>query len=83
MIERRAKPRCRGVAGIARCRIAGCDVVRHRPPERRGALIIGSVATVTICWQRAAIVAVHVAQRASHRGMRPSQWESRRGVIES
>jgi hypothetical protein len=83
VIERRTQPGSRGVAGIARRRVSGSDMVRHRPAQSCGALVVGSVATVTIGRQRPAVVAIHVAQRAGRGGVRPGQWESRRGVIES
>jgi len=63
--------------------VTGSNVVRHRSAEGRGALPIRSVATVAIGGQRAAIVSVHVAQRAGYRCVRASQREGCRAVIES
>jgi len=63
--------------------IAGGEVIRHRPAEGRGALPGGRVTTVAIGGQRAAVIAIHMAQRAGYGGMRAGQGEGCGGVIES
>jgi hypothetical protein len=83
VVKDRAQPRGRGVARRAGGWIPGSDVIRYRPAEGRGALPLGDVATVAIGWQRAAVIAIHMAQRAGDGRMRARQWESCRGVIES
>lgn len=83
VVEGRAQPASGRVARGAGCWIARRDVIWHRPAKRRGALPVGGVATITIRGQRAGVVAVDVAQRTGHRGVRASQRESRGAVIES
>ena len=61
---------------MARCaggRIAGSNVIRYRPAEGRGALPIRSVATVAIGGQRAAVIAINMAQRAGDGRVRAGQ----------
>ena len=74
VIECRARPGSGRVAGLARRREAGGRVVRIRR-----ARVIGLVAAVAGCRQRAGVVAVHVAVRAGNRGVRAGQRE--RGVV--
>jgi len=82
VVERRAEPGSSGVAGRARCRISGADMVRHGAAKRSGALIIRCMAAVAIRRKRAAIVAVHVAQGASDGSMGAGQRECCCAVIE-
>jgi len=83
VIEDRAQPRGRGVARRAGGGITGCDVIWYGPAEGRGALPGSRVATVAIGGQRAAVIAIHMAQRAGYGGVRAGQGERCGGVIES
>ena len=74
VIERRACPRCRRMAGGAGVREPGGRVIRIGR-----SVVIGLVATHAGCRQRRVIV-VHVATGACDRGMRSGQRE-RRGVV--
>ena len=78
VVEHRAGPgRCR-VAGCTSCREPGCRVSRIRC-----GVVSCRVAPVAIDRQRR-IVVVHVAARAGNRrGVKTSQWESSRVVIEN
>ena len=82
VIECGAQPRSGRMAGRAGRWISGSDVIGHRAAKRRRAVPVGGVAAVAIGGQRAAVVAVRVAQRASHGGVGASQRESSRAVIE-
>lgn len=82
MIENRTEPGSRRVARCASGWVSGSDVIRYGPAEGRGALPSSSVATVAIGGKRAAVVAIHVARRASDRRVRAGQWKRRRAVIE-
>ena len=70
------------MARRARGGVTGSDVIGHRSAEGRRALPGGGVATVAIGGQRAAVIAIHMAQRAGYGGMRAGQGEGRGGVIE-
>jgi hypothetical protein len=83
MVEDRAEPGGRGVARRAGGWIPRSDVIRYRPAEGRGALPSRSVATVAIGRQRAAVVPIHVAQRAGDSRVRARQRKGCSGVIES
>ena len=63
-------------------RVSQSDVVRYRSAQGGRALPLGSVATVAIGGQRAAVVVIHMAQRAGHGGVRAGQRERGRAVIE-
>ena len=78
MIECRAGPGCRRVAGCTRCRESGCRMGRIRC-----GVVRCRVATIAIGWQRRVIV-VHVAHRTGNRrrGVKASQWENGRVVVE-
>ncbi len=82
VIECRAQPVGRRVAGIAGFWKSGRDVIRNRATKSLGAVPIGSVAAVTIGWQRAAVIAVHVAQGAGNGGVRAGQRKRGCAVIE-
>jgi hypothetical protein len=82
VIERSAKPRSRGVARCARCRITGSNVVRNGAAKSCRALIILGVAAIAIRRKRPAVVAVHVAQSAGDCSVRAGQRERRGAVIE-
>ena len=83
VVKDRAKPGSGRVARSTSGWVAGSNVIRHRPAEGRGALPGSGVATVAIGGQRAAVVSIHVAQRAGHGGVRAGQREGGRAVIES
>ena len=57
-------------------------MIRHGPAESRRTLPICRVAAVAISGQCAAVIAVHMAQRAGDRGVRARQRKSGRAVIE-
>ena len=78
--ESGAQPRRCGVAGGAGCWIAGCNVIRHRSPQRRGALPLRGVATVAIGGRRRG---GRMAQIAGHRGVSSRQGKPGGVVIES
>lgn len=82
VIKDGAQPGGRGVARRAGGGVTGSDVVWYRSAEGRGALPGGSVATVAIGGQRAAVVAVHMAQRTGDGRVRTGQGEGCGGVIE-
>jgi hypothetical protein len=82
VIEDRAQPRGRRVAGRAGRGIAGSNVIRHRAAQGRGALPIRSVAAVAISGESAAVISIHVAQRAGYGRVRAGQGEGCRAVIE-
>ena len=63
--------------------ITGGNVIWDRPAEGRGALPSRSVATVAIGGQRAAVISIHMAQRAGDGRVRARQREGCSGVIES
>lgn len=83
VVKDRAQPRSGCVARSASCWITGSDVIRHSAAEGCGALPLSRVAAVAVGGQRAAVIAIHVAQRAGHSGVGAGQWESCRAVIES
>ena len=83
VVKDRAQPRGRGVARRARGGIAGSDVIWDRPAEGRGALPLSDMAAVAIGWQRAAVISIHMAQRAGDGRVRARQREGCSGVIES
>jgi len=78
MAESGAQPGCRGVAGGASCRISGCNVIRHRPAQRPGALPLRGVAAVAIGGRRRRCC---MAQIAGHRGMGSGQGKTGGVVI--
>ena len=71
------------MARRARGRITQRDMVRHRAAQGRGALPLHGVATVAIGGQRAAVVAIHMAQPAGYGRVRTGQREGCSVVIES
>jgi hypothetical protein len=81
VVKSRAQPRSCGVARRASRRITSSDMVRDGAAKSGGALIILCMAAVAIRGQRAAVIAVHVAQGASNSSVCASQWESSRAVI--
>ena len=84
VIERGTEPGRRGVARIAGSWIRQRNVIwdaRIQGGVCR-VLIVRGVAAITGSGQRAAVVAVGVAQRAGHGGVRARQRESGRAVIE-
>ena len=83
VVEGCAEPRGRRVTRRARGRITEHDMVRHEAPQRRGALPLKRVATVAIGGQRAAVVAIHMAQCAGYGRVRTGQREGCSVVIES
>jgi hypothetical protein len=58
-------------------------VIRHGAAKGRCALPIRGVAAIAIGGQRAAVISIHVAQRAGYGGVRPGQRECCCAVIES
>ena len=82
-VVKRSRPATRSSCGrMRRSSDSQSDVVRHRPAQRRGALQSRGVAAVAIRRQRAAVVSIHMAQRAGDGRVRPGQRECGRAVIE-
>jgi len=71
------------MARSARRRITQRDMVRHSAAQGRGTLPLSDVATVAIGGQRAAVVAIHMAQCAGYRRVRTGQRKGCGVVIES
>lgn len=82
VIESRAQPRSGGVAGRAGRWVTPGNMVRYGAAKGGCALIILRMAAIAIRGQRAAVIAVHVAQSASHCRVRARQRERSRAVIE-
>jgi hypothetical protein len=64
-----AQPRSGCVARSTSCWVTGIDVIRHRAAHGCSALPLSRVAAVAVGGQRAAVIAIHVAQRAGHSGV--------------
>ena len=77
MVKRRVTPRRRGVALLASCGEGGLHMVRTR-----GAVVVGQVTgDARRVGGAQSVIAVHMALRAEHRGVRPGEGETRRGVV--
>ena len=82
VVENCIQPIGRRVAGPARLGVPQRDVIRDDSTQCGRALPCSRMAAIAIRGQRAAVIAVHVAQRAGGRHMRPRQREGCSRMIE-